>query len=130
MVWVGVVSVITLFVLLFLGVIYRYGSLYMLLIIYLEVFTRVRFGFYIDSFCLLVIKKRRRRMKEEQSRTLFGISLSDRPTWQQFLICTSGFFFGYLVNGVCEVLFLPFFKVYFSVLILLLKIPKYNRLIT
>nr|VDD49311.1 unnamed protein product [Brassica oleracea] len=74
----------------------------MLLIIYLEVFTRVRFGFYIDSFCLLVIKKRRRRMKEEQSRTLFGISLSDRPTWQQFLICTSGFFFGYLVNGVCE----------------------------
>ncbi|CAN6986923.1 unnamed protein product [Brassica rapa subsp. trilocularis] len=41
-------------------------------------------------------------MKEEQSRTLFGISLSDRPTWQQFLICTSGFFFGYLVNGVCE----------------------------
>ncbi|KAL1201640.1 UDP-galactose/UDP-glucose transporter 2 [Cardamine amara subsp. amara] len=41
-------------------------------------------------------------MKEEQSRSLFGISLSDRPTWQQFLICTSGFFFGYLVNGVCE----------------------------
>ncbi|EOA16941.1 hypothetical protein CARUB_v10005164mg [Capsella rubella] len=39
---------------------------------------------------------------EEQSRSLFGISLSDRPTWQQFLICTSGFFFGYLVNGVCE----------------------------
>lgn len=130
MVWVGVVSVITLFVLLFLGLI-RYGSLYMLLIIYLEFFTRVHFGFYFDSFCLLVIKKRRRRrMKEEQSRTLFGISLSDRPTWQQFLICTSGFFFGYLVNGVCEVLFLPFFKVYFSVLILLLKIPKYNRLIT
>ncbi|XP_013639003.1 PREDICTED: UDP-galactose/UDP-glucose transporter 2-like isoform X1 [Brassica oleracea var. oleracea] len=74
----------------------------MLLIIYLECFTRVHFGFYFDSFCLLVIKKRRRRMKEEQSRTLFGISLSDRPTWQQFLICTSGFFFGYLVNGVCE----------------------------
>ncbi|XP_010529538.1 PREDICTED: UDP-galactose/UDP-glucose transporter 2 [Tarenaya hassleriana] len=39
---------------------------------------------------------------EEQSRSLFGISLSDRPTWQQFLICTSGFFFGYLVNGICE----------------------------
>ncbi|XP_071696507.1 UDP-galactose/UDP-glucose transporter 4-like isoform X2 [Rutidosis leptorrhynchoides] len=39
---------------------------------------------------------------EEQSRSLFGISLSDRPMWQQFLICTSGFFFGYLVNGVCE----------------------------
>ncbi|XP_020873599.1 UDP-galactose/UDP-glucose transporter 2 isoform X2 [Arabidopsis lyrata subsp. lyrata] len=41
-------------------------------------------------------------MKEEQTRSLFGISLSDKPTWQQFLICTSGFFFGYLVNGVCE----------------------------
>lgn len=39
---------------------------------------------------------------EEQSRSLFGISLSDRPKWQQFLICSSGFFFGYLVNGVCE----------------------------
>ncbi|KAJ3682095.1 hypothetical protein LUZ60_014668 [Juncus effusus] len=39
---------------------------------------------------------------EEQGRSLFGISLSDRPTWQQFLICSSGFFFGYLVNGVCE----------------------------
>ncbi|KAK9103447.1 hypothetical protein Sjap_020701 [Stephania japonica] len=39
---------------------------------------------------------------EEQSRSLFGISLSNRPKWQQFLICSSGFFFGYLVNGVCE----------------------------
>ncbi|CAI9093930.1 OLC1v1029543C7 [Oldenlandia corymbosa var. corymbosa] len=39
---------------------------------------------------------------EDQSRTLFGISLSDRPKWQQFLICSSGFFFGYLVNGICE----------------------------
>ncbi|KAJ0736906.1 hypothetical protein HanLR1_Chr06g0201021 [Helianthus annuus] len=39
---------------------------------------------------------------EEQSRSLFGLSLSDRPKWQQFLICSSGFFFGYLVNGVCE----------------------------
>lgn len=39
---------------------------------------------------------------EEQSRSLFGISLTSRPRWQQFLICTSGFFFGYLVNGVCE----------------------------
>jgi adenosine 3'-phospho 5'-phosphosulfate transporter B3 len=40
--------------------------------------------------------------KTEQSWTLFGISLSDRPKWQQFLICSSGFFFGYLVNGICE----------------------------
>ncbi|KAK9906239.1 hypothetical protein M0R45_034567 [Rubus argutus] len=39
---------------------------------------------------------------EEQARFLFGISLSDRPKWQQFLFCSSGFFFGYLVNGVCE----------------------------
>ncbi|KAK5785832.1 hypothetical protein PVK06_040451 [Gossypium arboreum] len=41
---------------------------------------------------------------EEQTRFLFGISLSDRPKWKQFLICSSGFFFGYLVNGICEVL--------------------------
>ncbi|CAN6296796.1 unnamed protein product [Urochloa humidicola] len=39
---------------------------------------------------------------EEQGRTLFGVSLTDRPRWQQFLISASGFFFGYLVNGVCE----------------------------
>ncbi|GAV89870.1 UAA domain-containing protein [Cephalotus follicularis] len=40
--------------------------------------------------------------REEQARSLFGISLSHRPKWQQFLICSSGFFFGYLVNGICE----------------------------
>ncbi|XP_024190187.1 UDP-galactose/UDP-glucose transporter 2 [Rosa chinensis] len=39
---------------------------------------------------------------EEQARFLFGISLFDIPKWQQFLLCSSGFFFGYLVNGVCE----------------------------
>ncbi|KAG8481551.1 hypothetical protein CXB51_026401 [Gossypium anomalum] len=39
---------------------------------------------------------------EEQTHFLFGISLSDRPKWKQFLICSSGFFFGYLVNGICE----------------------------
>ncbi|KAJ6872744.1 UDP-galactose/UDP-glucose transporter 4-like [Populus alba x Populus x berolinensis] len=39
---------------------------------------------------------------EEQERSLFGISLTDRPRWKQFLICSSGFFFGYLVNGICE----------------------------
>ncbi|XP_052211043.1 UDP-galactose/UDP-glucose transporter 4 isoform X1 [Diospyros lotus] len=39
---------------------------------------------------------------EEQVRSLFGISLSDRPKWHQFLICSSGFFLGYLVNGICE----------------------------
>ncbi|KAF9617194.1 hypothetical protein IFM89_035076 [Coptis chinensis] len=39
---------------------------------------------------------------EEQTRSLFGISLSDKPVWKQFVICSSGFFFGYLVNGICE----------------------------
>ncbi|VFQ85969.1 unnamed protein product [Cuscuta campestris] len=45
----------------------------------------------------------KREMKnEEQARSLFGISLTERPRWQQFLLCVSGFFFGYLVNGICE----------------------------
>ncbi|KAL1543481.1 enolase-phosphatase E1 [Salvia divinorum] len=39
---------------------------------------------------------------EEQARSLFGISLTERPRWHQFLICSTGFFFGYLVNGICE----------------------------
>ncbi|CAA2951326.1 UDP-galactose UDP-glucose transporter 2-like [Olea europaea subsp. europaea] len=39
---------------------------------------------------------------EEQVWTLIGISLSERPRWKQFLICSSGFFFGYLVNGISE----------------------------
>lgn len=39
---------------------------------------------------------------EEQARSLFGILLTERPRWQQFFICSSGFFFGYLVNGICE----------------------------
>lgn len=39
---------------------------------------------------------------EDQARSLFGINLTDRSKWQQFLICSSGFFFGYLVNGICE----------------------------
>lgn len=56
-------------------------------------------------------KREKRAMKnEEQARFLFGISLSDRPKWQQFLFCSSGFFFGYLVNGVCEVISLSFFN--------------------
>ncbi|GAB4861844.1 enolase-phosphatase E1 [Ancistrocladus abbreviatus] len=42
------------------------------------------------------------KKNEEQVRSLFGISLTSRPKWQQFLICSSGFFFGYLVNGICE----------------------------
>ncbi|XP_062074190.1 UDP-galactose/UDP-glucose transporter 2-like [Humulus lupulus] len=39
---------------------------------------------------------------EDQTLSLFGLSLTERPKWQQFLICSAGFFFGYLVNGVCE----------------------------
>ncbi|GAB2232196.1 hypothetical protein Droror1_Dr00011223 [Drosera rotundifolia] len=39
---------------------------------------------------------------EEQERSLFGVALTIRPKWQQFLICSSGFFFGYLINGICE----------------------------
>lgn len=39
---------------------------------------------------------------EEQTRSLFGISLTSRPKWHQFVICSSGFFFGYLINGICE----------------------------
>ncbi|KAL9260660.1 UDP-galactose/UDP-glucose transporter 4-like protein [Drosera capensis] len=39
---------------------------------------------------------------EEQERFLFGVALTVRPKWQQFLICSSGFFFGYLINGICE----------------------------
>jgi len=59
--------------------------------------------FFFTGFAVL-----NRTMKgEDQARSLFGISLSDRPKWQQFLICSSGFFFGYLINGVCEVCFWP-----------------------
>uniref|UniRef100_A0A804HPT2 UDP-galactose/UDP-glucose transporter 2-like n=1 Tax=Musa acuminata subsp. malaccensis TaxID=214687 RepID=A0A804HPT2_MUSAM len=39
---------------------------------------------------------------EGQSRSLFGIPLTERPKWQQFLLCSSGFFFGFLINGICE----------------------------
>ncbi|GMI99046.1 UDP-galactose transporter 2 [Hibiscus trionum] len=39
---------------------------------------------------------------EEQARSLFGILLSDKPIRKHFFICSSSFFFGYLVNGVCE----------------------------
>jgi hypothetical protein len=52
---------------------------------------------------------------DEQARSLFGISLSGRPKWHQFFICSGGFFFGYLVNGICEVLSLSL-SLSFSVL--------------
>lgn len=59
-------------------------------------------------------EREREKMKgeEDQGRSLFGISLTDRPKWQQFLICSSGFFFGYLVNGICEVGLYNLFFVY------------------
>ncbi|KAL1548719.1 enolase-phosphatase E1 [Salvia divinorum] len=37
----------------------------------------------------------------EQARSLFGISLTERPRWQQFSFAQLGFF-GYLVNGICK----------------------------
>lgn len=62
------------------------------------------FGFSSNQFGVSKRKKKTQTaMKnEEQARSLFGISLSDKPKWKQFLICSSGFFFGYLVNGICE----------------------------
>lgn len=48
--------------------------------------------------------KNKKMKNEEKARSLFGISLTGRPRWQQFVICSSGFFFGYLVNGICEVI--------------------------
>jgi hypothetical protein len=39
----------------------------------------------------------------DQVMTLLGITLTRKPKWVQLLICGGGFFFGYLVNGVCEV---------------------------
>ncbi|XP_074273197.1 UDP-galactose/UDP-glucose transporter 2-like [Silene latifolia] len=48
------------------------------------------------------MKNNNHNNNEEQTRSLFGINLTSRPVWHQFLICSSGFFFGYLVNGICE----------------------------
>jgi len=36
------------------------------------------------------------------SMSLLGITLTGKPKWLQLLICAAGFFFGYLVNGICE----------------------------
>ncbi|KAF9668896.1 hypothetical protein SADUNF_Sadunf14G0051200 [Salix dunnii] len=52
---------------------------------------------------------------EEQARSLFGICLTDRPRWKQFLICSSGFFFGYIVNGICEDKKIVHFSLFFSI---------------
>lgn len=75
------------------------------------------FGFSSNQFGVSKRKKKTQTaMKnEEQARSLFGISLSDKPKWKQFLICSSGFFFGYLVNGICEVFFSPLWLCFFLV---------------
>ncbi|CAM6109351.1 unnamed protein product [Calypogeia fissa] len=39
---------------------------------------------------------------EENGMVLLGMNLSSKPKWLQLLICGGGFFFGYMVNGVCE----------------------------
>ncbi|KAI5072269.1 hypothetical protein GOP47_0012375 [Adiantum capillus-veneris] len=38
----------------------------------------------------------------EKVSSLLGITLSGKPRWQQLLICGGGFFFGYMINGLCE----------------------------
>lgn len=39
---------------------------------------------------------------DDKVMTLLGITLAGKPRWQQLLICGGGFFFGYMINGVCE----------------------------
>ncbi|KAJ0565023.1 putative UAA transporter [Helianthus annuus] len=56
----------------------------------------------LQSKCLINCLTESKMKGEEQSVSLFGISLTNKPKWQQFFICSSGFFFGYLVNGICE----------------------------
>lgn len=41
--------------------------------------------------------------KEDNQVWLLGINVSSKPKWLQLLICGGGFFFGYMINGVCEV---------------------------
>lgn len=41
--------------------------------------------------------------KEDNHVWLLGINVSSKPKWLQLLICGGGFFFGYMINGVCEV---------------------------
>lgn len=40
---------------------------------------------------------------EENHVWLLGCNVSSKPRWMQLLICGGGFFFGYMINGVCEV---------------------------
>ncbi len=41
--------------------------------------------------------------EEENYVWLLGINVSLKPRWAQLIICGGGFFFGYMVNGICEV---------------------------
>ncbi|EHA8589697.1 putative UDP-galactose/UDP-glucose transporter 2 [Cocos nucifera] len=67
--------------------------------------------------------------REEQGKALFGIALAVRPKWQQFLICSSGFFFGYLVNGICEdLVILPLTPNLLYFLVPIFQEYVYNRL--
>ncbi|PPD68069.1 hypothetical protein GOBAR_DD35058 [Gossypium barbadense] len=47
---------------------------------------------------------------EEQTRFLFGISLSDRPKWKQFLICSSGYGWYFTFVQVFVYLFLIYLQ--------------------
>lgn len=40
---------------------------------------------------------------EENQVWLLGCNVSTKSRWMQLLICGGGFFFGYMINGVCEV---------------------------
>ncbi|CAK9227632.1 unnamed protein product [Sphagnum troendelagicum] len=40
--------------------------------------------------------------EEENYVWLLGINVSLKPRWAQLIICGGGFFFGYMVNGICE----------------------------
>lgn len=49
-----------------------------------------------------MIKQAAAASTDEKITTLLGITLSGKPRWQQLLICSGGFFFGYMINGICE----------------------------
>lgn len=41
-------------------------------------------------------------LNDDKVTTLLGITLTGKPRWLQLLICGGGFFFGYMINGICE----------------------------
>jgi len=45
---------------------------------------------------------------EENHVWLLKCNVSAKPRWMQLLICGGGFFFGYMINGVCEVRIMSF----------------------